>query len=102
MRDRDLQALEFDKVLHLLAGCALSSAGHEACLAVRPQIKTEDVEADSERTWQFWRLLEEQLSLPFREFPDIRSSLEWAAHEGAALEGAKLLEILEVVALSRT
>src|SRR5262245_45243128 len=102
MRDRDLYALEFDKVLQLLAGSALSSAGHEACLAVRPQTTAEDVEAASERTWQFFRLLEEHLSFPCRQFPDIRSPLEWAAHTGAALEGMKLLEILEVIALSRT
>src|SRR5713101_2158361 len=102
MRERDLQALEFDKVLRLLAGCALSSAGHEACLVLRPQIAVAQVEAESERTWQFFRLLEEQLTLPLRGFPDIRPSLQWAAHGGAALEGLKLLGILEVVALSRT
>ena len=89
MRDRDLLALEFDKVLHLLAGCALSSAGHEACLTLSPQTARAAVEADSERTWQFFRLLEEHLSVPLRQFPDIRSSLEWAAHIGAALEGQK-------------
>lgn len=102
MRERDLQALEFDKVLHLLAGCALSSAGHEACLVLRPQIAGERVEAESERTWQFFRLLEEQLTLPLRGFPDIRPSLQWAAHAGAALEGLKLLEIQDITALSRT
>ena len=99
MRERDLQVLEFDKVLQLLAGCALSSAGQEACLALRPQTTAEEVEAESERTWQFFRLLEAQLTLPLRGFPDIRPSLQWAAHEGAALEGQKLLEVLEVVAL---
>ncbi|HEV8712999.1 MAG TPA: endonuclease MutS2 [Candidatus Binatia bacterium] len=101
MRERDLQALEFDKVLQLLAGCTLSSAGREACLALRPQIAREQVEAESERTWQFFRLLEEQLTLPLRQFPDIRPSLQWAAHAGAALEGLKLLEIQDVAALSR-
>lgn len=101
MRERDLQALEFDKVLHLLAGCALSSAGHEACLTLRPQFVEEEVAAESERAWQFFRLLEEQLTLPLRQFPDIRSSLQWANHAGAALEGLKLLEILEVISLAR-
>ncbi len=101
MRERDLQALEFDKVLHLLAGCALSSAGREACLTLRPQFVEEEVAAESERAWQFFRLLEEQLTLPLRQFPDIRSSLQWANHAGAALEGLKLLEILEVISLAR-
>src|SRR5262245_52335496 len=102
MRERDLLALEFDKVLHLLAGCTLSNAGHDACLTLRPQVAPPLVEAESERTWQFFRLLEEHLSLPIREFPDIRPSLEWAGHIGAALEGQKLLHILDVIALSRS
>jgi DNA mismatch repair protein MutS2 len=101
MRERDLQALEFDKVLHLLADRAVSDAGREACLALRPQTIPLQVETESERAWQFFRLLEEQLTLPLRGFPDIRSSLQWAAHVGAALEGLKLLEILQVIALSR-
>lgn len=101
MRERDLLALEFDKVLHLLAGCALSSAGHEACLALSPQTAQAVAEAESERTWQFFRLLEKHLSIPIRQFPDIRSSLEWAGHIGAALEGQKLLHILDVISLSR-
>jgi DNA mismatch repair protein MutS2 len=102
MRARDLLALEFDKVLHLLAGYTLSSAGHDACLELSPRTAQTVVEADSERTWQFFRLLETHLSIPIRQFPDIRSSLEWAAHIGAALEGQKLLHILDVIALSRT
>src|SRR5262245_8475760 len=102
MRDQDLSALEFDKVLSLLASHAVSSAGREACLTIRPQTVAEQIQSESERTWQFFRLLEEHLSLPLREFPDIRSALQWAAQIGAALEGLKLLEVLEVIALSRT
>ncbi len=101
MRERDLLALEFDKVLHLLAGCTLSSAGYEACLSISPFTDLDEVEAASERTWQFFRLLEEQLTMPIREFPDIRPALEWANHAGAALEGQRLLQILDVMALSR-
>src|SRR5262245_15124047 len=102
MRTRDLLALEFEKVLALLADCALSSGGQEACLALHPQTMAAAVETSSERTWQFYRLLEEHLTIPLREFPDIRVSLQWAAQLGAALEGTKLLEVLEIVTLSRT
>ena len=102
MRERDLLALEFDKVLQLLANYALSAAGHEACLALQPQIAESVVKEDSERTWQCFRLLEERLSLPIQSFADIRPTFEWADHGGAALEGQPLLDILEVVTLSRT
>ena len=101
MREKDLHALEFDTVLQLLAEGAVSTAGREACVAIRPQTDPDQIVKDSERTWQFFWLLEEQLSLPLREFPDIRSSLQWAVHVGTALEGPKLREVLSVIALSR-
>ncbi len=101
MRERDLLALEFDKVLQLLADCALSSAGREACLALKPQIAESFVKEDSERTWQCFRLVEERLSLPLGPFPDIRSTCERAAHGGAALEGQKLRDVLAVVTRAR-
>jgi hypothetical protein len=99
MRERDLLALEFDKVLHLLVGCSLSSAGREACLSLSPLIDPDAVEAASERTWQFFRLLEEQLTMPLREFPDIRPALEWANHVGAASATAAFISSMS--ALSR-
>ncbi|MCS6924586.1 MAG: endonuclease MutS2 [Candidatus Binatia bacterium] len=102
MRPRDLHALEFDKVLCLLADCALSSAGREACLAIQPQASAARVIAESERTWQFFCLLERHLSFPLREFPDIRPALQWAAHAGATLDGTTLLDIRAVIVLSRT
>ncbi len=102
MRERDLQTLEFDKVLSLLADCALSSAGREASLALRPQTATERVEAESERTRQFFHLLAAFPAFPLRPFPDIRPALHWAAHAGATLDGQKLREILDSIELSRT
>ncbi len=101
MRERDLLALEFDKVLQLLADCALSSAGREACLALKPQKAEPLVKEDSERTWQCFRLVEECLSLPLGPFPDIRPTCEQADHGGAALEGQKLRDVLAVVTHAR-
>ena len=89
MRERDLLALEFDKVLQLLADCALSSAGRAACLALKPQVAEPLVKEDSEQTWQCFRLVEEHLSLPLGPFPDIRPTCEQADHGGAVLEGQK-------------
>ena len=101
MRERDLLALEFDKVLQLLADYALSSAGREACLALKPQIAEPFVEEDSERTWQCFRLVEERLSLPLGPFPDIRPTCEKADHSGVALEGQRLRDVLAVVTRAR-
>lgn len=102
MREQDLQTLEFDKVLSVLATCALSSVGREACLALRPETTPDTVAAHTERAWQFFCLLGRTATFPLRSFPDIRPALRQAVHEGAMLEGQKLLEILDVVELSRT
>lgn len=101
MRDTDLSALEFDAVLQLLADCAVSVSGREACTAIRPATDPQQIEENSERTWQFFRLLEEQLSLPLHEFPDIRPALQAASHVGAVLDGPRLLEIQTTLAVSR-
>ena len=101
MRERDLLALEFDKVLQLLADCALSSAGREACLSLKPQVAEPLVKEDSEQTWQCFRLIEERLSLPLEPFSDIRPTCEQADHGGAVLEGQKLRDILAVVTRAR-
>ena len=101
MRDTDLSALEFDAVLQLLADCAVSVSGREACTAIRPATDPQQIEENSERTWQFFRLLEEQLSLPLHEFPDIRPALQAASHVGAVLDGPRMLEIQTTLAVSR-
>ena len=101
MREKDLHALEFPTVLQLLVECAVSASGREACAAIRPATDPDRIEKNSERTWQFFRLLEEQLSLPLREFPDIRPALQAASHAGAVLEGPRLLEIQTTLAVSR-
>ncbi len=101
MRPHDLIALEFDKVLQTLSGLTYSSAGKEACLTLAPHIEPEKVEAELERTWQLVCLLAEAQVVPLHRFPDIRPALLWAAREGAMLEGPQLLEIQEVITLSR-
>ena len=101
MRDTDLSALEFGAVLQLLADCAVSASGREACAAIRPATDPQQIEENSEWTWQFFRLLEEQLSLPLHEFPDIRPTLQTASHVGAVLDGPRLLEIQTTLAVSR-
>ena len=101
MRDKDLQALEFPAVLRLLADCAVSAAGREACAAIHPATDPDQIERNSEQTWQFFRLLEEQLKLPLREFPDLRPALQAASHAGAVLEGPRLRDIQTTLGVSR-
>jgi DNA mismatch repair protein MutS2 len=71
-------------------------------LALRPQTAPERVEAESKRTRQFFHFLTACPAFPLRSFPDIRPVLPRAAPAGAALEGQKPREILDIIALSRT
>ena len=94
MRDRDLQALEFDKVLQLLAGGTLSSASREACLALRPQTTTEQVEA----VWQAAAVVPKTLldtdtrAVAARQMFDARRPPELA---GAAREATSIVRSAE-------
>ncbi len=97
MRPRDLIALQFDQVLDRLAAFACSTVGKEACRALTPRLDRADAERALDASWQCFRLLEEQGSLPLSEFPDIRFSLRTAARDGAVLDGKSLVEIRTVL-----
>ena len=48
--EKSLLKLELDRVLEMLAGCAGSVGGKEACLRVRPTSDLEDVQALLDQT----------------------------------------------------
>jgi DNA mismatch repair protein MutS2 len=93
MRPRDLDALELPRVLARLADFAASTAGKEACRALRPSLDPVVAEREVERTWQCFRLLEEHGEPALCAFPDVRGHLRTAAHEGYVLDGRSLVEV---------
>ena len=99
MRSRDLSAFEFGHVCDHLAAFACSSAGKEACRALRPNAERAVVGRALETAWQCVRLIDEHGSLPLAEFPDIRAALKTAAHEGFVLDGKSLVDIRTVLAV---
>lgn len=101
MRIRDLEALEFPRVCAQLATFAASSAGQEACRAVRPT--TEPLEAHDriERTRACVHLIEEHGAPLLDAFADIRTHLRTAAHEGFVLDGKALVEVRETLRCAR-
>jgi DNA mismatch repair protein MutS2 len=101
MRDRDLAALEFPRVLARLADFAASEAGKEACRAMRPVADEAVAAGEVERAWQCFRLLDRQGALPSTAFPELRPHLRTAAHEGFVLDGKALLEIRNAIAAMR-
>ncbi|MCX8071800.1 MAG: endonuclease MutS2 [Candidatus Binatia bacterium] len=97
MRDRDLEALEFPRVLEQLAAFARSPAGKKACLELRPHVQLREADAALTVTKELAELSAAHGDLPIGEFPDIRAVLLLAARPGATLDGASLLTVRQVL-----
>ncbi|GIW56893.1 MAG: endonuclease MutS2 [Nitrospiraceae bacterium] len=102
MRERDLEALEFPRVLQQLAAFARSPSGKKACLDLRPHAAAEDAVAALAATAQLAALTADHGDLPLGEFPDIRGSLLVAARPGWVLDGPSLVAIRQVLDAAET
>jgi DNA mismatch repair protein MutS2 len=101
VRPRDLKALEFEVVVERLAALASSPGGKELCRSIAPTSDQQVAAAAIETTWQCLRLIERSGAIPLGEFPDIRTSLSRAAHEGFVLDGNSLVEVRAVLQAAR-
>ncbi|MGO9602340.1 MAG: endonuclease MutS2 [Candidatus Binataceae bacterium] len=101
MRERDLRALEFDKVLHLAMEHAASDPGREAIAALRPSIDPVEVKERLRATAEMVELRAHAGSLPIREFADQRNLILAASRVGAVLDGASLVKVRDFVLASR-
>jgi DNA mismatch repair protein MutS2 len=97
MRERDLRALEFDKLLTLVAAGAASEPGRVAVLGLQPSIKSDEVRESLRATAELVELRGHAGELPIGEFADIRSFLMAAAPDRAVLEGAALVGVRNFV-----
>jgi DNA mismatch repair protein MutS2 len=102
MRERDLKALEFDKVIGLLAGMAASQPGRDALAELRPASEPAEVRRRLRAVAELADLRSHSGSLPLDEFVDQRSLLLAAAPENAVLGGEALVQIRDFVVAART
>jgi DNA mismatch repair protein MutS2 len=102
MRERDLKALEFDKVVALVAGLAVSGPGRQAAAKLTPSTDAAEVRERLRLTAELVDLRSHSGSVPIDEFADQRSLLLAAAPEGAVLSGASLVQIRDFVLAART
>ncbi len=100
MRDKDLETLEFSTLLDELARHAASSAGREACRALRPATMLAAVRDELTRVADLVEIGEDE-PLPLGDFPDIRGYLAESRTIGARLSGSELLEIASALAAVR-
>ena len=97
---KSLLKLELDQVLQLLADCAGSQGGKEACLRVRPTSDLEDVELMLQQTTAASDLCTRKGNPVFGDVSDVSASLE-RADRGGSLQPKELLRIAGVLRCAR-
>src|SRR5208282_4478954 len=101
MRERDLKALEFDKVLGLVAAHAASEPGRAAVGELRPSTDANEVRVRLRLTAELAELRAQAGSLPLQEFVDQRRFLLIAGREHAVLDGPALVAVRQFVLAAR-
>ncbi|MGH8012410.1 MAG: endonuclease MutS2 [Candidatus Binataceae bacterium] len=102
MRERDLKALEFDKVIALVAALAVSAPGRATVEQLRPSTDTGEVRTLLRATAELVQLRSHSGAVPLDEFSDQRDLLLAVAPQGAVLGGPALLRIRDFVIAART
>lgn len=102
MRERDLKALEFDKVVALVADLAVSDPGRRRLEALRPSSDRAEVERRLDATAELVELRTRSGSVPLDGFTDQRELMLAVAPEGAVLGGEALVRIRDFVVAART
>ena len=99
--EKSLQKLELDRVLEMLAECAGSLEGKEACRRLRPVSDLEDVRLMLDQTTAASNLCTRKGNPTFGDLRDVSASLE-RADLGGTLQPKELLHIAGVLRCART
>ena len=99
--EKSLRKLELDQVLELLAECAGSLQGKDACRNLRPTSDLEDVQMMLAQTTAASDLCTKKGNPSFGEVRDVSASLE-RADRGGTLQPVELLHIASVLRCART
>ena len=99
--EKSLLKLELDQVLELLAGCAGSQGGKEACLRLHPSSDLEEVNLMLEQTTAASDLCTRKGNPVFGDVTDVSASLE-RADRGGSLQPKELLRIAGILRCART
>ncbi|HJU29087.1 MAG TPA: hypothetical protein VJ718_07950, partial [Candidatus Binataceae bacterium] len=102
MRERDLKALEFDKITGLITELAASQPGRRAAADLRPATDPSEVRERLRETAELVDLRAHSGALPLDEFADQRAIMLAVAPENAALGGEALVTVRDFVVAART
>ena len=101
MNERALRVLEFNKIREMLASYALSSAGKEKCLALKPEKALADVNRALDETEEAVAALTYLGGHPLIGFEDVSEYLA-LAEKGSTLSPKALLLVADLLRASRT
>ena len=99
--EKSLCKLELDQVLELLAACAGSQGGKDACLRLQPNSDLEEVELMLQQTTAASDLCTRKGNPVFGDVTDVSASLE-RADRGGSLQPKELLRIAGILRCTRT
>src|SRR5213594_3211109 len=101
MRARDLETLEFTRVLDAIAAFARSAAGRQAVLELRPTSERAEAERRLDLLAELVALAAEAGRPPTADVPLLAPALAAAAPDGATLEPRRLAEVRDLLAAAR-
>lgn len=99
--EKSLIKLELDQVLGLLAECAGSEGGKEACRKLRPESDLEEVRLLLQQTTDAAGLCTRKGNPVFADVTDVSASLE-RADRGGSLQPKELLRVAGILRCART
>jgi len=102
VRPRDLETLEYTRVLGAIAAHARSEAGRDVVHALAPTGDVAEAERRIGLTAELLSLDAEAGRVPTTDVPRLDAALGEAMPEGAALEPRRLLEVRDVVGVARS
>jgi DNA mismatch repair protein MutS2 len=102
MDEHTLKVLEFDKIRDKLSGHCLTEMGKELAVSIFPTRDREIAEKEIRQTTELKEILLYEGKFPLSSVKDIRLPLKKAEKEGARLEPHELLNIGEVLNVSRS
>src|SRR5213596_2158519 len=101
VRARDLETLEFTRVLDAIAALARSAAGRQAVLELRPTSERAEAERRLDLVAELVALAAEAGRPPTADVPLLAPALAAAAPDGATLEPRRLAEVRDLLAAAR-
>jgi DNA mismatch repair protein MutS2 len=102
MNEHTLNVLEFDKIREALSKRCLSQMGQELAASISPTKDKEIAEKEIQQTTELKDILLYEEKFPLSSMQDVRGSLKKARMEGVYLEPKELLDIAEILNISRS